>query len=78
MKYKIFAYASILAFTCSCGTDMVDRAVSGGAMGAGVGAVSGAAFGMPVVGALIGGTAGAMGGAATQPDQINLGKPIWR
>jgi hypothetical protein len=54
----------------ACGTSTGDRAISGGAIGAGVGA--------PVEGALIGGAAGAGTGALTTLDQINLGRPIWK
>jgi hypothetical protein len=62
----------------ACGTSTTDRAISGGAMGAGAGAVGGALLGNPAAGALIGGAVGAGAGALTDSDQINLGKPIWR
>ena len=62
-----------------CGRNPGDRAVSGGLIGAGAGAVIGAATGgSPLGGALIGGAAGAIGGAVTSPDSINLGRPAWR
>ena len=62
----------------ACGTSTTDRAISGGAMGAGAGAVGGALLGNPAMGALVGGAVGAGAGALTDSDQINLGKPIWR
>ncbi|MGB8434728.1 MAG: YMGG-like glycine zipper-containing protein [Burkholderiales bacterium] len=70
----------ILALSLSaCGTTSGDRALSGGAIGAGAGAAVGAVTGMGVgTGALIGGAAGAATGALTDEDDINLGKPIWR
>jgi osmotically inducible lipoprotein OsmB len=62
----------------ACGTSTSDRALSGGAIGAGAGAVGGALLGNPVAGALIGGAVGAGAGAVTDSNQIDLGKPVWR
>lgn len=62
----------------ACGEDPGDRALSGGAIGAGVGAVGGALVGAPLAGAVIGGAAGAGVGAATSPSQVDLGKPAWQ
>ncbi len=62
----------------ACGTTTGDRAISGGAIGAGVGTIGGFMVGAPVEGALIGGAVGAGTGALTSPSTINLGKPIWR
>lgn len=61
-----------------CGTTTQDRAMSGGAIGAGAGAVAGALAGNPLAGALIGGAGGAAVGAATNPNQVDLGKPVWK
>jgi hypothetical protein len=61
-----------------CGQTPGDRAVSGGAIGAGVGAVGGAMVGAPLAGAVIGGAAGAGTGALTSPDQVDLGRPVWK
>jgi osmotically inducible lipoprotein OsmB len=59
----------------ACGHDPGERALTGGGIGAGVGAVGGALIGgNPVAGALIGGAAGAATGALTRPDEINLGR----
>ncbi|WP_291295087.1 hypothetical protein [Elioraea sp.] len=68
---------SLFAFS-GCGNTTADRAISGGGIGAGAGALGGWALGSPIEGALIGGAVGAGAGALTGPDQINLGKPIWR
>ena len=62
----------------ACGQTTGDRALSGGAIGAGAGAVGGALAGSPGTGALIGGALGAGTGALTSPGQIDLGKPAWQ
>lgn len=62
----------------ACGETKTDRALSGGALGAGAGAVGGALLGSPAAGAVIGGAAGAATGAMTDKDDIDLGKPVWR
>jgi hypothetical protein len=60
-----------------CGYSPGSRALSGGAIGAGTGAIIGAATGMgPGTGALIGGGVGAIGGAVTNPNTVNLGRPL--
>jgi hypothetical protein len=52
----------------ACGEDPGTRAVTGGLMGAGVGAGAAALTGgRPATGALIGGGVGAVGGAITSP-----------
>lgn len=52
----------------ACGEDPGTRAVTGGLMGAGVGAGAAALTGgKPATGALIGGGVGAIGGAVTSP-----------
>jgi osmotically inducible lipoprotein OsmB len=75
----------MIASTClalltlaACGNNTGDRAVSGGLIGAGVGAVGGALVGSPGAGALIGGAVGAGTGALTNNSQINAGRPVWR
>ena len=74
MKSKVVA--SLLLATLAlagCGNDPGQRALSGGGIGAGAGAVGGVLLGAnPIAGALIGGAAGAVTGAATSPRQINL------
>lgn len=60
-----------------CGYSPGSRALSGGAIGAGAGAIIGAATGLgPATGALIGGGVGAIGGAASNPNTVNLGRPL--
>lgn len=78
MKPAVLLSMLTLAATSACGTTLTDRALSGGAIGAGVGTVGGALLGMPVAGAILGGTAGAIAGAGTLPEHVNLGKPVWR
>ena len=76
---KITAAALIMTMLTACGESKTDRALSGGAIGAGAGAVGGALMGgSPVTGAVLGGAAGAATGALTDKKDINLGKPAWR
>jgi osmotically inducible lipoprotein OsmB len=72
----VFLGASLLLLA-ACGTSTQDRALSGGGIGAGAGAVGGLLVGHPVEGALLGGAAGAAGGALTKSSDIDLGKPVW-
>jgi osmotically inducible lipoprotein OsmB len=69
MLGKFVAPALVLlsaAALAGCGDTPGQRALSGGAIGAGSGAVIGAATGgSPATGALIGGGVGAFGGAVT-------------
>lgn len=71
LRVKSLAIIGVLALTtAACGERPVDRALTGGAIGAGGGAVVGAATGgNPLVGAAIGGLGGAAIGAATAPRQ---------
>jgi hypothetical protein len=75
--FKTIAITSILLLA-GCGTTPGDRALSGGMIGAGAGAIIGAATGTPATGAAIGALAGAAVGAATNPCDLNLGDPYWR
>lgn len=81
-NYMLAATAAVLLLGSvslgACGDTKGDRAISGGAIGAGAGAVGGLLVGSPVAGAVIGGAAGAAAGALTDKDQIDLGKPAWR
>lgn len=61
----------------ACGQTPGERAISGGALGAGTGAAIGAMTGNPATGALIGGLGGAAAGGLTSPNQVDLGRPIW-
>jgi hypothetical protein len=81
MLNRLFCAAACVVAVVSlsaCGESRLDRGLSGGAMGAGAGAVGGALLGHPAAGAALGGAAGAATGALTSPDDINLGKPVWR
>jgi osmotically inducible lipoprotein OsmB len=74
-----FVLIPLAVSLAGCGYDRGDRALSGGLLGAGGGAaIAGIAGGNPGTGALIGGAAGALGGALTNPNTLNLGRPIWR
>ncbi|MEJ0045042.1 MAG: YMGG-like glycine zipper-containing protein [Rhodospirillales bacterium] len=57
----------------ACGDSPGERALTGGAIGAGTGAIIGGVAGGPATGALIGGAVGAVGGAATTRRQVDLG-----
>lgn len=62
----------------ACGTGTSERAISGGAIGAGLGAGAAAITdGNVGTGALLGGAAGAAAGALTDEEDIYLGDPIW-
>jgi len=67
---KYMALVALLFGATACGDSWGQRAVTGGAIGAGSGAVVGGATGMGVLpGALIGGAVGAGVGAATTPQR---------
>jgi Prokaryotic membrane lipoprotein lipid attachment site len=66
---KVILVASATLALAGCGTSMGDRLASGAAIGAGAGLVVGA----PLPGAVIGAAVGGL----TDPDEINLGAPIW-
>jgi hypothetical protein len=71
--------ATLALGLAGCGYNRGDRALSGGALGAGAGAAIGAVTGgSALTGALIGGGAGALGGALTSGRDVNLGRPLWR
>ena len=78
MLLRLTAAGSLL-LPAACGTSQFDRVTTG----AGTGAATGAGIGLiggPIgagAGALIGAGAGALTGGATDPDQLNLGRPIW-
>ena len=73
------ALGTALFVVAACGETTSDRAISGGAIGAGAGAATGAVTGGSAVGgAILGGAAGAATGAVTDEDDIDLGDPVWR
>lgn len=69
----------MLTLLTACGQTTSDRALSGGGIGAGIGALgSYMTGGSAVTGAVVGGAVGAAAGGLTKEKDINLGKPIWR
>ncbi len=71
---KVIVVGMLIVFLAACGNTPGQRALSGGAIGAGVGAAGAAITGGNVgTGALIGGGIGAVGGAVTKKKDINLG-----
>lgn len=79
MKRSMATLAVASLALAGCGSTTEDRAVSGAGIGAATGAVVGAVTGMSVLqGAVLGTVAGGLTGALTKPDQVNLGKPLWR
>jgi len=75
---KLFLYTFTLLSSlalAACGSSPGERALSGGAIGAGAGAVAGGlAGGSATTGAAIGGAVGAGVGAATDEDDIDFDK----
>lgn len=68
-----------LVLLSACGEKQGDRALSGGGIGAGVGAAASVLTGgNPLTGAVVGGAMGAATGALTKKKDINLGKPAWK
>jgi uncharacterized membrane protein len=61
-----------------CGTTPLDRGVSGAGIGAAAGAIGGAVVGAPGTGAAIGAAIGGAAGALTDPDKVDLGRPVWK
>ena len=67
---KLILVTTILLSATACGNTWGQRAVTGGAIGAGSGAAIGAVTGVGVLpGALVGGAVGAGVGAATTPER---------
>lgn len=79
MKAKLLGAAALGLLVAACGTDPQERTTGGAAAGAATGAGVGALGGPPgaLAGAAIGGGAGAVTGAVTEPDDVNLGRPVW-
>ena len=69
LKYAIAAAAALLV--SACGTEMGERMASGAAIGGSAGLLAGG------VGAIPGAVIGAGVGAFTDPDDVNLGEPVW-
>lgn len=63
----------VMLTVSACGDTPAQRAVTGGAIGIGAGAVAGALVGGSVLGAAaLGGAAGAVVGAVTKKEQLDL------
>ena len=78
MHIKALSALVLAAALAGCGYSTTDRALSGGALGAGAGAATGALIGGGAVeGAVVGGALGAGAGALTDADDVNLGDPVW-
>ena len=79
MTWCVRVAALVLALgLAACGSSTTDRALSGGGIGAGIGAAGGALTGGSILGgAALGGAAGAATGALTDEDDIDLGDPVW-
>lgn len=67
-----------LATLGSCGTSPVERGVTGAGIGAAAGAIGGAVVGAPGTGAAVGAAVGGAAGALTDPDDVDLGDPVWK
>jgi osmotically inducible lipoprotein OsmB len=80
LKSLTLSVASIAMLgLAGCGTSQTDRATSGAGIGAAAGGAAGALTGGSILGgALLGGAAGGAAGYLTDPDDVNLGKPLWR
>jgi osmotically inducible lipoprotein OsmB len=77
--HSLLLITSTAVLLAACGQSKTDRALSGGAIGAGAGALGGAVLGgNPATGAVLGGAVGAATGGLTNKRDLDLGKPIWR
>lgn len=76
LKSTAIAVSALVVLGLSaCGSTTGQRAVSGGAIGAGVGAVGAAVTGGSIgTGAVVGGAVGAAVGVLTDEDQIDLSR----
>jgi osmotically inducible lipoprotein OsmB len=71
---KTIAVLAVAAFLSACGNTKGQRALSGGAIGAGAGTVGAVLLNAnPMTGAVLGAAAGAVTGAMTSKKNIDLG-----
>jgi len=77
MRLSVLVTLAALALA-ACGTTPAERATTGAGIGAATGAVAGAMLGAPLLGAAIGAGVGATAGAVTDPNEVYLGKPVWK
>jgi len=77
MRMRTYLAGNILVIgsltLAACGESPGCRALTGGAMGAAVGAALGAIAGSPGLGALAGGATGAAAGGLTSPGTVSAG-----
>jgi hypothetical protein len=67
---KLLVMTTVLLSATACGNTWGERAVTGGAIGAGSGAAIGSVTGIGILpGAIVGGAVGAGVGAATTPER---------
>jgi hypothetical protein len=79
MVWKAGLAAALLVALAACGTSKTDRGLSGGAIGAGLGAAGSAVTGGSALGgAALGGAVGAATGVLTDDKDVDLGKPVWK
>lgn len=79
MSGRVLIFSAACVALTACGSSTSDRALSGGGIGASVGAGAAAVTGGNVLGgAVLGGAGGAAAGALTDEDDVNLGKPVWK
>ena len=77
MRHLVLIFG-VFTMLAGCGSANVDRAVSGGAIGAGLGTATGLVIGNPLGGFVVGGAIGAAAGLVSDDDTIDLGDPIWK
>ena len=78
MRFPVPVSLSAALLLAACGTTPGERATTGAGIGAATGAVAGAMLGAPLIGAVVGAGVGATAGAVTDPNDVYLGKPIWK
>lgn len=77
MNKRSLSMLAAVVLLAGCGTSDKDRAVSGGAIGAGAGAAAGLLIGGALGGFILGGAVGAATGLVTDTNTIDLGPPVW-
>jgi osmotically inducible lipoprotein OsmB len=78
MRFAVAVSMMAALLLAACGTTPGERATTGAGIGAAGGAVAGALLGAPLLGAALGAAGGATVGAVTDPNDVYLGKPIWK
>jgi osmotically inducible lipoprotein OsmB len=78
MRVSVGICLAAALLVSACGTTPAERATTGAGIGAAGGVVIGALVGAPLLGAAIGAGVGATTGAVTDPNEVYLGKPVWK